>query len=283
MDISASIRTLTMEKFTLENVRSSMRVAGGNITLNDFSCNAFDGNIVSRGELNLQDTRRPRFGLSLDISSVNGHTLLSEFTSFGSRIFGTFSMKATMQGGLDDTLGLRPETLEGQGTVRMREGKLVGVQVNREIASRLSLPSLEDVVFSEWSNAFTIREGRFLIKDLTIRGSQADYTVSGSQGLDGTLDYTVGLVLPLQASERVAVAGFTGDALNMFKDPEGRFRFDFGVTGTMEKPALALQTEAARKRLEEMARQKLTEESKRLEDQVKKKGEELLDKLFKKK
>lgn len=107
--------------------------------------------------------------------------------------------------------------------------------------------------------------------------------MNGSQGLDGTLDYTVGIVLPFKASERVAVAGFAGDALNMFKDSEGRFRFDFGVTGTADKPAVALQTEAARMRLEEMARQKLTEESKRLENQVKKKGEELLDKLFKKK
>jgi AsmA-like C-terminal region/AsmA family/Protein of unknown function len=283
MDISASIRTLIMEKFTLENVRSSMRIAGAKVTLNDFTCNAFEGNVLSRGEVNLQDAEHSRFGLSFDISSVNGHTLLSEFTSFGSRIFGTLSVKATMQGSLDDTLGLRPETLEAQGTVGIREGKLAGVQVNREIASRLSLPSLEEVVFSEWSNGFIIREGRLLIRDLTINGSQADYTVNGSQGLDGTLDYTVGLVLPLQASDRVAVAGFAGDALNMFKGPDGRFRFDFGVTGTMEKPAVALQTEAARKRLEEMARQKLTEERKRLEDQAKKKGEELLDKLFKKK
>ncbi|MDH3252094.1 MAG: AsmA-like C-terminal region-containing protein, partial [Ignavibacteria bacterium] len=252
-------------------------------TLNSFSCNAFGGTIVSRGELNLQEMLRPRFGLSLDMSNVNGHMLLSEFTSFGSRIFGTLAMQSTMRGALDDTLGLRPETLEGQGTIRISEGKLVGVQVNKAIASRLSLPSLEEIAFSDWSNTFTIRDGRFQIKDLTIRGSQADYTVNGSQGLDGTLDYTLGLVLPREASDRVMVAGFAGDALNMFKDTDGRFRFDFGVTGTTDNPEVALQTDAARRRLEEIARQKITEESKRLKDQAKKKGEELLDKLLKKK
>jgi hypothetical protein len=283
MDVSASIRSLVMEKFTLENVRSSARIAGARVTLNDFACNAFDGTILSRGEVDLQDVESPRFNLSLDIGNVNGNTLLSEFTSFGSRIFGTCSLKTNLQGSLDDTLGLRPETLDGEGTVRLREGKLVGVEVNREIASRLSLPSLEQVVFSEWSNAFSIREGRFQIRDLIISGSQAEYTVNGSQGLDGTLDYTVGLVLPLQTSERVAVAGFAGDALNMFKDQDGRFHFTFGVTGTMGKPVVALQTDAARKRLEDMARQKLSEERRKLEEQAKKKGEDLLDKLFKKK
>ncbi len=283
MDVSASIRSLVMERFTLENVRSSARIEGSHVTLNDFTCNVFEGTIRSRGELNLEDIGSPQFALSLDIGNVSGHKLLSEFTSFGSRIFGTCSMTAHLQGSLDDTLGLRPETLEGQGTVRLREGRLVGVEVNREIASRLSLPSLEEVVFSEWSNAFSIREGRFLIKDLIINGSQADYTVNGSQGLDGSLDYAVGLVLPLQTSDRVAVAGFAGDALNMFKDHDGRFHFTFGVTGSMEKPVVVLQTEAARKRLEDMARQKLNDERRRLEEQAKKKGKDLLDKLFKKK
>ncbi len=283
MDVAASINTLRMEKMTLQNVRANLRIAGGAVTLSNFSCSTFGGEVKSAGRLGLENPKNPAFNLSFDMSNIDSHSMLSEFTSFGSRLFGKLSLQGTLRGTVDDTLGLNAESLNGKGTIRINNGRLIGVKVNQEIASRLSLPSLEEIPFAQWSNDFTIRDGRILIRDLAIKGSRGDYIVNGSQGFDGSLDYDLGVTLPAQTSVTLNVPGFAGEALGVFKEPDGRYHFDFRITGNSERPTVALQTDAARARLEEMAKQKIADEKKKLEDQLKKKGEDLLNKFIKKK
>ncbi len=135
MDLSAAIGTLTMEKFEFKNVRGSMRIADGVINMQNFSLNAFGGSAVSKGSLNLKDPKRPLFDLALDINGVESHELLPHFTSFGQRVNGKMTMNTTMKGALNDTLGLVPSMLNGQGRVQIVDGMLNGVKVNQTIAS----------------------------------------------------------------------------------------------------------------------------------------------------
>jgi hypothetical protein len=283
MHITASIGTLVLEKFELSNVRASAKIDHGIITLNTLTCDAFEGSLRTRGTLNMQNPRTPAFDLSLDVTGVSAHSLLPTFTSFGNRLFGRLSMGTTMRGTLDDTLGLVTQGLSGDGRVSLENGKLTGVKVNQSVASLLHLPDLEVIDFKDWSNTFRIADGRFLINDLRITALGAEYVVNGSQGLDGTLDYTMSVFLSGTTSSRVTVPGFGSDALALFREPDGRMKLDFAVGGTSDQPRVTLDTKSARKRAEDMAKQKVLEEARRLEEQAKKKAEDVLKGLFKKK
>jgi uncharacterized protein involved in outer membrane biogenesis len=285
MDITASIGTLTMEKFELTNVRSTMRIADGVITLQNFSGAIYNGTINTSGTLDLRNTATPLFDLALDIKSLDAHALLPNFTSFGSRLFGDLSMSTKLQGALDDTMGLVTQALTGGGNVSVASGKLTGVKVNQAIASMVGLPNLEEINFKDWANSFTIANGRMEVKDLKISALDADYFLNGSVGLDGSLDYAMSVLLPPSASAKLAVPGFAGQATELFKDQSGRIKLDFKVGGMMGNPTVSLNTDAAKKKAEDLAMQKLAEEKKKLEDELKKKAGDLLKELdpFKKK
>ncbi len=283
MDVSATIGTLTMEKFELNNVRGTMKISNGIITMQNLSCNAFDGSIITKGTLNMQNPDHPSFDLALDMNGLDGHTMLPNFTSFGERLFGKLTMNTTMKGTLDDTLGLVPQSLSGQGRVQVENGKLTGVRVNKAVGELLKLPDLEVINFKDWANSFTISDGRFHIKDLRIMALDADYIVNGSQGLDGSLDYTMALLLPEKTSAKVNVPGFAGQAVNLFKDESGRMKLDLTVTGTSDNPRVALDTRAVQKKVEDLARQKIEGEAKKLQDDLKKKAGDAIKGLFKKK
>ncbi|HCV43462.1 MAG TPA: hypothetical protein DGH68_08245 [Bacteroidetes bacterium] len=283
MDIVATIGTLTMEKFELKNVRGTMKIANGIINLQSFTCNVFDGSVSTKGSLNMQKPERPTFDLAFDMNGVDAHTMLPKFTSFGERMFGRLSMNTTMKGMLNDTLGLVNQGLNGQGKVNIREGKLTGVKVNKVVASMLKLPDLEEITFKDWANTFTIVDGRVIIKDLKIAALGADYLVNGSQGLDGSLDYSMSMVLSDQTSAKVSIPGFAGEAVKLFKEPGGRVKLDFVVGGSYEDPKVSLDTKPAQKNAEELAKQKVAEETKKLGEDVKKKAGDLLKDLFKKK
>jgi uncharacterized protein involved in outer membrane biogenesis len=283
MDISASIGTLTMEKFELNNVRGTMKITNGVITMQNLSCNTFDGSIITKGTLNLQKPERPTFDLAMDMNGLDAHAMLPKFTSFGERMFGKLTMNTTLKGTLDDTLGLIPQSLNGEGRVQAENGKLTGVKVNKAVGDLLKLPDLEQINFKDWANNFTITDGRIYIKDLKIKALDADYVVNGSQGLDGSLDYSMSLILPEKTSARISVPGFASQAVDLFKDESGRVKLDFSVGGTSDNPKVALDTKAAQRKAEDLVKQKLEGEKKKLEESLKKKAGDALKDLFKKK
>lgn len=283
MDVSASIGALTMEKLELKNVRATMKILNGVVTLQNLTCNTFGGSVAARGALNLQQPQRPTYDLALDINAVDANALLSRFSSFGRLMHGSLTMSTSMKGALDDTLGLITKTLEGGGRVQVESGRLTGMKANGAIAGLLGLPDLEHINFKDWTNTFSVIEGRLKITDLKIAALGADYVVNGSQGLDGSLDYTVSLLLSQNFSTKVNVPGFAGDALNLLKDEHGRVKLDLTVGGTMDNPKTALDTRQARQRAEEAAKQKVADDAKKVRDQVKQKGQDLLKDIFKRK
>jgi len=282
-DLSAHIGVLTMEQMELKDVNASVELRGGTLTLRNVVAKAFDGDITTRGTIRMNDPAKPEFDLSLDVSRMDANSLLSTFTSFSDRLFGALSMKASMSGALNDTMGLVPSTVNGTGTVSIQAGKLAGVKVNKAISDLLRLPDLEEIKFKDWSNSFTVVAGRLQLKDLVIASNEADYVVNGSQGLDGSLDYGVAVLLSSAMSSKVALPGLAGEAVQVLKTPDGRLPLNLKVTGNSTSPKVSLDTAELERRLQDKAKEKVAGEAKKLQNDLGKKANDLIKDLFKKK
>ncbi len=282
IDANATIGTLTLEKFELSNIKGAMHIAKGVVTMQNLSLNAFGGSVVSTGSVDLNKPERPLFDLSLNLNGVEAAQLMSHFTSYGERLSGALTTSTKLKGALNDTLGLVPDALEGEGKVAVKNGTLKGVKVNQSLANQLKLPDLETIQFKDWGNDFTVQKGRLTLKDLTITSSAGQYVINGSQGLDGSLDYHMALYLPPSAAPKLNIPGFAGEAVNLFKDPSGRLKLDFNIGGTTDNPKVQLDTDPAKNKAVDMAKQKLDDEKKKLGDQLKNKASDALKKLFKK-
>ena len=281
MAMTVSIDTLSTEKFEFRQVRGSVTAAGGVLKLQKLALKTFGGDVDADGSLNLRDPKRPQFDLKLALRALQAGALLTPFTSFGRRLGGTLSMQTTLAGALDDTMGIVPSSLNGSGTVSINDGSLKGFRVNQVLAQTLNLPDLESVTFRDWSNAFTVRDGRLVLRNLVIKALNAEYVVNGSQGFDGTLDYRLAIYLPPETASKVMIPGFAGEAMKLFQDESGRLKLDFDVGGTAVAPTLRLDAEPAKKKAEQMANEKLKQEMQKLEETVKDKAGDVLKKLFK--
>jgi hypothetical protein len=125
--------------------------------------------------------------------------------------------------------------------------------------------------------------GRLLLKDLTIASGDADYTINGSQGLDGSLDYGMTVLLSGPMSSRVSLPGLAGEAIQVLKNPDGRLPLNLKVTGTTTAPNVSLDTAELERRLQEKAKEKVAGEAKKLQGDIEKKAGDLIKDLFKKK
>ncbi len=280
-DADVTIGKLETEKFEFTDARGAVKIRDGVITLQNFSVNAFEGSVVTKGMLDVRRTDKRPFDLDLDIRTVQAHALLPKFTSVGNNLFGKFSMKGTLKGDLNDTLGLNTKTLNGEGKVQITDGKYAGSPMTLKLADYTGIGELREMAFKNWSNAFTITEGRIHIKDLKVLAANTDLAVNGSQGFDGSLDYKMRVRLPESASGRLKMGGFGGELTDFMKDKEGRVNLNFNVTGTASNPVYALDTQEARQQAKQALEQKAREEGERLKEEAKKKVEEGLKKLFK--
>lgn len=285
VDANVSIGKLVTEKFEFGNARGSVQIRDGVITLQDFSVNVFQGTVVARGMLDARRVDRRPFDFNLEITGVEANAFLPKFTTFGNNMFGKFSMNTSVKGDLNDTLGLNTKTLTGQGNVQVFDGKLVGYPLTVKLADYTGVNELREVQFKNWSNAYTIADGRLHIKDLKVMTANTEMNVNGSQGFDGSLDYRMLVRLPESLSSKLRMSGVGAEVINLLKDDQGRVNLNFKVSGTTSDPVFALDTEEARRKAKEAVEQKARDEAERLkkkaEEELKKKAEEGLKKLFK--
>ena len=276
-DIAAdvAIDKFITDKFTFSDAKGSLALSDGVVDLKSFSVNAFQGTIQTKGTLDLRDEKKRPFNLDLGIANVESNALLSNFTSFGQYLIGKLNMNTTIKGDLNDTLGLNPQTLTGDGLVKILEGKLTGFPLTQKIAEFTGASQLKEVNFKDWVNSFSIANGRINVKDLKVNAGTTSFALNGSQGLDGSLDYSLNVKLPPELSDKLNLQGVAGDLLRYFKDKDGRMNLPFHVGGTSSNPALQLDTksqeDAAKKALQQKA-----------EDALKNKVQEGLKNLFKK-
>jgi hypothetical protein len=148
---------------------------------------------------------------------------------------------------------------------------LSGLPLTTKLADVTGLNELREVNFKNWTNSFAIENGRIQIKDLNVNAGTTAFNVGGSQGLDGSLDYKLNVKLPESVSDRLNIGGTAKDVLQLLKDKDGKYNLSFDVTGMTASPVVKLDMKAQ----EEAAKNKL-------QDELKKKVNEGLMKLFKK-
>jgi hypothetical protein len=277
MDAQVSVDKFVTEKFTFENARGTAKVSKGIIDVKDMSLNVFNGTVKSNGYVDLHDPKRSPFDLDLDVKGVESNSMLSNFTSMGKYLFGKLSTTTKIKGDLNDTMGLDTKTLFGTGVIDINDGKLLGFPLTQKLAEVTNLTELKEVNFKDWTNAFTISNGRIVVKDLKVHSGTTDFLVGGSQGLDGTMDYALTVKLPGSVSDRINLGGIAGQLIDNLKDKDGRLNLTFDVTGTNTNPTIKLNQDVAKAALE----QKANDAKKKAEDELKKKAEDALKKLFK--
>ena len=274
---TVDIDTLRTEKFTFTGTRGAIAVNDGIARLKDLRLDVFGGSVETSGSLDLGNPARRPFDLSLDVRGVESNSLLSPFTTFGKYLSGKLTLSTKMKGDLDDTLGISTTTLTGAGTAIVADGKLTGLPLLEKLAGFLSADNLREVEFKNWSQSFSVADGKLTVKDLKIGGKDAEITVNGVHGLDGSIDYSLNVRLPESVTAKINPRGVSGELLKFFTDRDGSMSFDFLVSGQSASPVLKLDTRVQ----ENLLKQRLGEEAAKKLSGPLKKAAEGLKKLIK--
>lgn len=238
---SSDIQKLKYDNLLLENAKGSILLKNGVLSMKGLQFNTLDGSIGMDGSYDPRNVNRPAFAYKLDMKSVSVAKAYEAFNTIrtlapvAKNIQGKFSTQFSMEGFLTKQMTPDMPSLNGGGTIKLNEGKIKELGIAKGINSlaKTSLPTETDL--KDLFVKCKVKNGRVEFEPFDVKAGGQTVTVSGSNGLDGTVDYRMKTAVPAGAAGTAvasALSSFTGKALTA---PQN-VKFEIAATGPGSSP-----------------------------------------------
>jgi hypothetical protein len=223
--LQANIGELTLGKLMMTDVRGGVRVKDRRATLDHLTMNTLGGQIAVTGFYETTDLAKPTFDTNVSLESVDipsaATALVTVQTLAPVARFarGTVSSELHLAGALGKNMLPVFNVLDGKGSLRTSELLLQGLPALGKVADAVKIERLRSPTFDSLRASIQIQGGRVQVNPFTVRVGQTSLRISGSHGIDQSMQYTLGLRVPrselgAQANQVVASlasrAGKTG-------------------------------------------------------------------------
>jgi AsmA protein len=274
-----SIQKLVFRKIEFTNLSASLNVTDGILKIDNVTSNVYSGTIGGKVLCDMTDINNPKFNMDFTASQIEANDFLSRFTTFHDHLFGKLNLSSSFSGRGNKVTDIQ-KSLTASGNATIADGRLVNFDLLNQLASYLKLKTFKEEQIKTLRNSFRIENSRVFFDDFSVSAKDGDFGLSGSVGLDGSLDYKLTAVLSPELSQSFDALG---DISDYFKNDQGRVVLDVKIKGPAKNPEFALDASKSEEKFKKQMSEKLKQEGEKTKEDLKKKAEDLLKDLFKKK
>ena len=206
--MQANLKKVLFDTMTFDNVNGKLTVRGGDVDMSNLSLGTMGGNVVINGCYSTADPKAPAFNAGLrltDLSFAQTYkelNMVQQLAPIFENLKGTYSGHINIDTQLDQAMSPVLSTLKGDGNLSTRNLNLSGVKAIDGIADAINKPEMKNLDVKDMDLDFTISEGRITTKPFDLKLGDYTLNLSGSTGLDQTIDYSGKVQLP--ASSKLA-------------------------------------------------------------------------------
>ena len=281
--LAATVAELTYGKLKMSNARGRLRIKDQRVTLEDFQMATLGGTIGLSGFYETTNPVKPTFDVGLKMNKVDIPAAFQAFTTVqmlapvARYAVGNMSTDLKLNGALGKNMIPLFPGLSGGGSVQTTNLDLKDFPPLQKVVDVTRLKFLDNPGLDAIRAAFQVHDGRLFVQPFDVKLAGTTMRVSGSNGLDQSLQYTLGLKVPrslIGGAANDAIAGLVSKAgaagLNLSAAPEIPLAIQLG--GTVTSPSVKADvgsltssvTEGAQKAVEQAATQKVDSAAMRL-------------------
>ena len=281
--LDATVAELSYAKLKMTNARGRLRVKDQRITLENFRMNTLGGEIGVTGFYETTDPAKPAFDVGLRMTKVDIPSAFEAFTTVrllapvAKYARGSFSTDLRVNGALGKDMMPLFDGLDGRGSLQTSQLVLKDFPALEKVVDVTKLQFLDNPTLRSLRTAFQIRDGRLHVDPFAVNLGPTTMNVSGSNGLDQSLQYALQLRVPrseLGQAANQAVAGLVSRAGGAGIDLKAASEIGLGIqlAGTVTNPAVKVDAgsvvasakEGVEQAVREGATRKATAEATRL-------------------
>ncbi len=200
--MDANLKEVLLGKMAFNNMNGKLVVKDGKVDMKNLSMNTMGGNVVMNGYYSSADVKAPEMNAGFKLTDISFSQaykeldMVQQLAPIFENLKGNFSGQIHVATELDASMSPVMETLQGKGSLSTRDLSLSGVKVIDQIADAIQQPGLKEMKVKDMTLDFTIDKGRVATKPFDIKMGDYTMNLSGSTGLDQTIDYSGKLKLP---------------------------------------------------------------------------------------
>jgi hypothetical protein len=202
-DLDANLKDVIFDDIRMKDVNGHIVVDGGKIDMKNLSMNALGGTMKVNGYYSTaDDPRKPEVDLGLDLKQVS---FSETFKAFGfvknmmpifEHMAGNYSVGFNIKTSLTENMSPVLTALTGSGLLQSNDVSVDNVAALTALASALKNDKLKTFKTDDLKVPFTIANGRVNTSPFDVRLGDTKMSLSGSTGLDQTIDYVAKVSLP---------------------------------------------------------------------------------------
>jgi hypothetical protein len=227
---------------TLANVKGLLVVKDSKVDMQNLSLNTMGGSVVVNGSYVTVAEKAPHLNAGFALSNIGFAQaykeldMVKQLAPIFAGLKGNFSGSVKVDTELSNEMSPIMPSLNASGSLSTKDLSLSDVQFINMVADIVKKPSLKDTKVKDLNIDFTIKDGRVATKPFDIRMGDYVMNLSGTTGLDQTIDYKGKITLPASAG-KVAAFGTV----------------DMTIGGTFSSPKVGIDMESLAKQAAQQA------------------------------
>ena len=200
--MQAAFRELLFDKMTLTDGKGTLLVRNGTVDMRNLSFNTMGGSVTMNGAYAAPQKKQPELNAAFDMRNISFAQayqdlgLVQQLAPIFAGLKGNFSGNLQIDTPLDATMSPVMSAVQGKGALSTKNLSLSGVKFIDQVADIVKKPSLKEIKVKDLNIDFEIKDGRVTTKPFDLKLGDYNMNLSGSTGLDQTIDYTGKITMP---------------------------------------------------------------------------------------
>ncbi len=201
-NMQANLKEVLFDKMKLENVNGTLLVKNGTIDMRNLSFNTMGGSITANGAYSAPKASQPHLNAGFDMKNIGFAQayqelgLVQQLAPIFKGLKGNFSGNLQIDTPLDENMSPVMQKVQGSGNLSTKDLSLSGVKFIDQVADIVKKPSMKEIEVKDLNLGFEIKDGRVNTQPFDLKLGDYTMNLSGSTGLDQTIDYTGKITLP---------------------------------------------------------------------------------------
>jgi hypothetical protein len=251
LDLTFNARAgkLDYGRLSARDIRGSIAVRDGVVTVSETGMNALGGSLVLNAAYDTRDTLKPLVDAGIRISTVNIREAFNAFNTVrmfmpaASGLDGNVSVRMDFSSMLGSGMLPLANSVSGSGEIRSESVQILDSKSFDMMKSVLKMDQAYTNVMKDLKATFIINDGRVFIKPFDTRLGNIRLNISGDQGLDRTINYFIKTEIPRSelGGSAVALMGALSSqaaAFGLSLTPPEIIKVNLNVSGTLTDPVI---------------------------------------------
>jgi len=201
-NLAAKAGRVLYDTYDITNAHGTLLVKNKTVIFKDMAMNMLDGTVKMNGSYPTVDPKKPKVDVDFGIEKMDIQKAFSAFNTVkllapvAKYTKGIFSTNLKFNSDLDEHMMPVYSSINAEGLTNIIQAVLDGFEPLNKLASSLSSDKFKKLELNNLITKFKIKDGRLNVAPFDIKKDGIVMNVQGSNGLDQTMDYNLGLNLP---------------------------------------------------------------------------------------